>query len=313
MLSRRHLRIKVFQALYAYEQDPEKGLVTAEKNLRKSIDDIYALYLYELNALRLMRAMAKDRIEINRNKKLATEEDLNPNLRFVENQFLSWLDESAVFADQRQKWGVKFGDAKELLRSVFRAFLEDERYLEYMSAPESNLTADKSIVKYLYGKHITTLDSLQQWYEERSMHWADDIDAAQAMAAKTITSFNEKHHPHTSLQNLLKSDDDMDFALELFRKCATQSQKLEESILAQAEHWEGDRIAPVDLILMKMGLAELIHFNQIPVKVTLNEYIELAKQYSTRKSGQFINGILDKLRIQLTESGEIRKIGRGLL
>ncbi len=313
MLTRRHLRIKVFQAIYAYQYGSAKSLLSAEKHMQKSIDDIYRLYLYELSTLILVHRFAKERIEINRQKKLATKEDINPNTRFVENIFLTWLSSNLSFQKDVQDFNISFGDDKEIIRSLYRAFLEDERYQLYMESEENSLAEDKKIIKYLYGAYIVENETLQQVYEDHNMFWSDDLDAAQAMAAKTITSFDASKNEQSKLQRLIKNQDDLDFAHKLFRTAINDNEKLEERILAKAQHWEGDRIAVVDNIFLKMGLAELITFNQIPVKVTLNEYIELAKQYSTKKSGQFINGILDKLKTEMMESGEVRKIGRGLL
>lgn len=313
MLTRRHLRIKVFQALYAYDCDPERGLIKAEKQLRQSIEDINRLYLFDLAALLLIHRYAKERIEISRQKKLPSAEDLNPNLRFAENRFLQWLETNEKFKKDVEEQHIKFGDEKDLIRNIFRSFMEDERYQLYMEASENNLKEDRKIVKYLYGAYLVENDSLHEVYEERNMFWSDDLDAAQSMVVKTITSFDEERSNSNDLVPLIKNLDDLDFALKLFRVCVNEGSKFEERILKKAEHWEGDRIAVIDQLLMKMAIAELVTFNQIPVKVTLNEYIELAKQYSTKKSGQFVNGILDKLQMEMTKSGEIRKIGRGLL
>lgn len=313
MLTRRHLRIKVFQALYAYDYDPERGLVKAEKQLRKSIDDIFRLYLYDLAALLLIHRYAKERIELNRKKKLPSKEDLNPNLRFANNRFLNWLESNEKFKAEIEAHHVKFGDDKDLIRNIFRDFLEDERFQLYLEAENNDLKEDRKIVKYLYGAYLVENESLHEVYEQRNMFWSDDLDAAQSMVVKTITSFDEKREHINDLVPLIKNRDDLDFALKLFRVCVNEGSGFEKRILEKAEHWEGDRIAVIDQLLMKMALAELVTFNQIPVKVTLNEYIELAKQYSTKRSGQFVNGILDKLQLEMTESGEIRKIGRGLL
>ncbi|MGB0176881.1 MAG: transcription antitermination factor NusB, partial [Owenweeksia sp.] len=156
-------------------------------------------------------------------------------------------------------------------------------------------------------------ETIHQLYEDRNMHWADDLDAAQMMVAKTLKSYSEEQDETTSLPELLKDDSDIEFARTLYRTSIKNSESYGEMIHEKANNWEMDRIAVVDVILMKMALAELVSFNEIPVKVTLNEYIELSKEYSTPKSGNFINGILDKLKNELTEAGDIRKIGRGLL
>ncbi len=312
MLTRRHLRIKVFQALYAMQYD-EKGMAPAEKQLKKSVDDIYRLYLFDLAALVMIHRFAKERIELNKQKKLPNEEDLNPKMNFASNQFLKWLSGNLSFQKAIQDHHIKFGDEKEILRTVFKTLLEDERYLEYQALNDPDLKEDRKFIKYLYGTYLVNNDSLHDHYEELNMYWSDDLDAAQAMVAKTITAFDESKNEQSSLVRLIKNQDDLDFAITLFRETIKGGAAFEKDILAKAQNWEGDRIASIDSLLMKMALAELISFNQIPVKVTLNEYIELAKQYSTKRSGQFVNGILDKLQQEWQEQGKFKKIGRGLL
>lgn len=313
MLTRRHLRIKVFQALYAMQYDEERGVGLAEKQLRKSIDDIYRLYLFDLAAMVMIYRFAKERMELNRQKKLPTEEDLNPKLNFVNNRFLVWLSSNLTFQKAIQDHVISFGDEKEILRSIFKSLLEDERYQEYLELENPDLQEDRKFVKYLYGAFLVENETLHEHYEELNMYWSDDLDAAQAMATKTITAFDEKKDEQSPLIRLIKNSDDLDFAVKLFKETLRKGKDFEKDILAKAEHWEGDRIANVDSLLMKMALAELVSFNQIPVKVTLNEYIDLAKQYSTNRSGQFVNGILDKLQIEWQKEGKFKKIGRGLL
>ncbi len=314
MLSRRHIRIKVLQALYEYFQGKEsRGIASGEKNLVQSIHGIYKLYLYELKTLMDMHRAAEDEVEHRRNKKLQTEEDRNPNLRFVNNRFLVWLGNNRQFSKLVEKHKVSWGDDRELIRKVFKEFQKSEEYREYMSAEENSLEADKRIVKILYGKYVVHNETLHQLYEDRNMHWADDLDAAQMMVTKTLKSYKEEHDEDSDLPDLLKDDSDVEFAETLYRTSIKRSEEYGKMIHEKANNWEMDRIALVDIILMKMALAELVSFNEIPVKVSLNEYIELSKEYSTPKSGNFINGILDKLKNEMTEAGEIRKIGRGLL
>ena len=313
MLSRRHIRIKVLHALYSYFQNSNNTLAAGEKNLRKSISDIFRLYLYELKALVEIKRIAEEKIERKKRKRLPTREDLNPNLRFVENSFIEWLENHEKFGQLLEDHHVSFQDDREILRGIFNKLEEDEEYIEYMNRPEGGIEHDKRIIKVLYGRYITENELLHQFYEERSLHWADDLDAAQMMVVRTLKNFNEDSTSYSPLPKLLKDQDDLDFGLELFRKTINKSNSFEERIQEKAKNWETDRIALVDFILMKMALAELITFSEIPMKVTLNEYIELGKEYSTPRSSNFINGVLDKLREEMLENGEIRKIGRGLL
>lgn len=313
MLSRRHIRIKVLQALYSFNHDSDKGLSAGERKLHKSIEDIYRLYLYELKILKLLHEFAQERLELKKQKKLPTHEDLNPKANFANNRFLNWLGQNTQLQSQWEKHLVNFGESKEVVRKIFKELLENEQYLNYLNEEAPTLADDKRLVKEVYGHLIIENETLHQVYEDYNLHWADDLDVAQMLVTKTLKSFNEQADETTALPSLLKDQDDMDFALKLFRKTINHNGQLEPIIKEKAKNWETERIAMVDYLLIKMGLTEMKEFPQIPVKVTINEYIEIAKEYSTPKSGNFINGILDKIKDEMLESGEIRKIGRGLL
>lgn len=314
MLSRRHIRIKVLQALYAFSNNEERDLIKGEKRLRNSIQEIYTLYLYELRALMEINWYANELLEIKKQKKLPTQADLNPNRKFAENKFFKWLEGHEQLNKLWSDHNVRFGDDKEVLRKIFKRFSEeDEQFQLYLEMPGDDMHADKKLVKHIYGTYLTQSETLHQIYEEKSMHWADDLDAAQMMVTKTIKRFDAQSNETSRLPELLKDQEDMDFALKLYRKVIQEDEYYENKIRDKAQNWDTERIAVVDIILMKMAMAELVTFQQIPVKVTLNEYIELSKEYSTVKSGHFINGILDKIKDEMQTDGSIRKIGRGLL
>lgn len=301
------------QALYEYLQQEDSDMAKSEKKLSSSIHDIYELYLFELKALTLVREFAEEQIEVKRSKKLPSKEDLNPNMRFVNNRFLTWLATSDVLAKELETNHIKWGDERDYIKSVWREFQKTDEYLEYMAAPENELKDDVKLVKQLYGIGFTHDERFHQFYEERTLHWADDLDAAQMLVVKTFRKFNAQSTSSSPLIPLLKSKDDMDFAMKLFRKTVLNLDKLDKRIEDKAKNWELERIALMDTILLKMGITEMIEFKDIPVKVTLNEYIDLSKEYSSPKSGNFVNGILDKVRGEMQGEGEIRKIGRGLL
>lgn len=314
MLSRRHIRIKVLQALYSYLQNESATVTQGEKNLRKSIEDIYRLYLFELRALEELHTLAQEKIDRNKKKKLPTEEDLNPVPHFVENRFLGWLTNHTEYHRLLEKHHVAFHDNRDIIKGIFKEIEVSNIYQQYLQERKKPSPAeDKRLVKWIYGTYLVTNESLHQFYEEQSLHWADDLDAAQMMVAKTIKSFSEDTTPEKPLVSLYKDISDLQFGLELFRKTIINDDEYSTLIKEKALNWESERIAVVDAILLKMALAELVVFQEIPIKVTLNEYIELSKEYSTPKSGNFINGILDKLQEEMKAEGKIKKIGRGLL
>ncbi|AEV31877.1 transcription antitermination factor NusB [Owenweeksia hongkongensis] len=313
MLSRRHIRIKVLQALYEYFQNEGTEMTRGNKRLMESIHGIYDLYLFELKALSDLLRIAEDEIDRRKNKRLPTADDLNPSTRFVDNMFLNWLKSNVNFNKQIELNHVSWGENRDALRNIYKQMEASEEYAEYIALPENSIEADKKFIKWVYGTYIVNSDLVHQLYEDKNMHWADDLDAAQMMVAKTIKRFSAEMDEFTALPKLIKDSDDLSFAETLYKKCIANSEAYEELIHEKAVNWEMDRIALIDIILMKQAIAELTNFKEIPIKVTFNEYIELSKEYSTPKSGNFINGILDKLKTDLVDKGDIRKIGRGLL
>ncbi|WP_417608703.1 transcription antitermination factor NusB [Owenweeksia hongkongensis] len=313
MLSRRHIRIKVLQALYEYFQNEGTEMTRGNKRLMESIHGIYDLYLFELKALSDLLRIAEDEIDRRKNKRLPTADDLNPSTLFVDNLFLNWLKSNVNFNKQIELNHVSWGENREALRNIYKQMEASEEYAEYIALPENSIEADKKFIKWVYGTYIVNSDLVHQLYEDKNMHWADDLDAAQMMVAKTIKRFSAEMDEFTALPKLIKDSDDLSFAETLYKKCIANSEAYEELIHEKAVNWEMDRIALIDIILMKQAIAELTNFKEIPIKVTFNEYIELSKEYSTPKSGNFINGILDKLKTDLVDKGDIRKIGRGLL
>lgn len=314
MLNRRHLRIKIMHALYAFEQSKSNNISRAEKELFHSIQKMYEMYLYLMLIMIEIRDAAEVRIEEGKKKRLATEEDLNPNMRFVENKLLAQLANNRALKALSEQHKVNWMGEGELIRRFLRFLLETEEYKSYMSAEESNYEADQEVILRLFKRHLINHESFQYFFEERSIFWVDDLDIVASMALKTFKSFNENSDEFTPILPLWKEpEDEQNFVKTLFRKTIVQSKEHEELIKKYTENWEIERIAVMDIILMKMALTEAKEFNQIPTKVTLNEYIEISKYYSTPKSNTFINGVLDKLFTEMTEEGTIKKVGRGLI
>lgn len=314
MLNRRHLRIKILQAIYAFEQSKDNNISRAEKELFHSIQKMYDMYLFLMLIMMEVRGVAEDKIEEGKKKRLPTEEDINPNMRFVDNKLLKQLDENKALQAMAEKSKVNWMGEGELIRRIYRTLIETEEYKNYMSADENDYDADKEIIIRLFKRHLINHESLQYFFEEKSIFWIDDLDIVASMAIKTFKSFTSESDEFTPLLPLWKEpEDEKQFVKVLFRKTLVQSDEHMVLIKAATDNWEIERIALMDVILMKMALSEAREFKQIPMKVTLNEYIEISKYYSTPKSNTFINGILDKLFSEMTEEGTIKKIGRGLI
>lgn len=315
MLNRRHLRVKVLQALYIFFINGGRDIKEVEKEMFQSIDRIYDLYLYMLCLIVEIRDMANSRIKESLKKKLPTEEDLNPNTKFVDNLVIAQIAQNLPFQKIIEEKKINWQQEQELVSKIFKHVRETALYKSYMRNPVSEYSTDKQFIGQLFMQHIAEFELLHDTLEEKSIYWLDDLTLVCINVAKTLQSFRQNNSNKLSmLFSLYKNEiDDRKFVKELLTKTVENNKEYEALIAEKTKNWELDRIAVVDVILMKMALCEFEHFKTIPVKVSLNEYIELSKSYSTPKSKIFINGVLDKLAADMKHSGKIAKTGRGLI
>ncbi len=315
MLNRRYLRIKAMQALYGFFQAEDGDMPRGERELMRSIDKTYELYIYLLLMFEELVRVASARIDIGKEKHLPTSEELNPNLRFVNNRLMAQLAGHQKLRREREirKLTLQHDDEMQLVRNLWATIRNSEEYKAYMASEEDSYAKDQEFVVDIFKKYFADDDNMEQFLEERNMHWPGDMNMAVAPAIiRTLESGTETREPQ--LAPLFKDpEEDKQFIIDLFRKTIVDNELCEKLISEKTKNWEVDRIAVMDVILMKMAIAELIHFTSIPVKVTLNEYIEISKTYSTPKSKQFINGILDKLVADFRRDGTMQKTGRGLM
>lgn len=313
MLSRRHIRIKVLQALYGYTQADDYDARSVETNLRTSIERIYDLYLYELRLLHELRLAADYYLDLALNKKLPTAKDLDPNRKFVNNRFFHFIGESDEFIKACEDRHINWSEDQNIIRSLFQQIRGSELFQDYMENGEDSWEDDKRFIRKMYDAFIIWNEDFHQIYEDKNLHWADDLDAAQMMVEKTLRKAGQKAGSSKRLVKLYKDEEDQAFGPRLFLKVTQSMDDSLKRISEKARNWEMDRIAALDILLMQMAIAEFRYFDTVPLKVTMNEYIELSKFYSTPKSGMFVNGVLDKVLADLNKEGLIRKIGRGLL
>lgn len=314
MLNRRHLRIKVLQSLYAYFQSEDKDYTLAERELFEAIDRIYDLYIYLMLTFAEVKLQAERRIEENKKKIRPKEEDLNPNLKFVSNRIIDQLErsESLRRASEDAKINWLGDENQEMFRKMFLTIRDSETYFEHMENGAEGYEEDRAFAIDLFKNEIANLNLLYNFFEEKSIHWLDDIDLACSMVIKTIKGFEADDNEVEIMPLYKDKEDEQEFVRSLFGETIRQNEENEALIDELTSNWELDRIARMDVLLMKMAIAELKVFKSIPTKVTLNEYIEISKFYSTPKSNGFINGILDKAIARLEKDGVIVKIGRGL-
>jgi len=305
------------QALYAFFQSEDNELPAAEKQLIRSIDRIYELYIWQLAFLVNLFEYFRQRTDEAKQKFLPTEQDLHPSTRFIDNRLIAQLVENVDFKNQCKRFKTNWADEREMFRLFYNEIREGSDYINYMQADKCTYDDDRKILIKLIRSHFFPSDLLQGYFEEKSIHWVDDFDTAMLMVMKTLNSFTGKQDENFLLPHLYENEeseqDDLNFARDLFRKTIIHSNAYAEIIAQKAKNWDLERIALLDIIMMKMAISELLQFPSIPVKVTLNEYIEISKQYSTPKSKVFINGLLDKLSHDFKEEGKIRKTGRGLI
>jgi transcription antitermination protein NusB len=316
MINRRHLRIKVLQALYAYLQDENPDYVKHEKLLLQNVERMFDLYVYLLLTFNEMKLIAENKIEEAKNKLQPTREDLNPNMKFVNNRIFSIIDELPELRRESQNRKVNWNTdiKREIFRKTFNQAKESECYVLYMNAEEDSFDADKAFAIAFFKENIANSPFLLTYFEEENIHWLDDIDLMCAMVIKTIKAFKEEEDAQNKLLNFYTDDkEEIDFMKSLFRKSIQDYDDNLVMIDELAKNWEIDRIAKMDLLLMSMSITEMKAFPTIPLNVSLNEYIEISKYYSTPKSNTFINGILDKAIARLQQDGKVNKEGRGLV
>ncbi len=318
MLSRRHLRVKVLQALYAYFQSGGEGLDRGEKQLLLSINKLYELFIHQLSFLHEVNRFAAQRIEENKKKHFPTSDDLNPSLRFVNNRALAKLVENVDFQKKEKLFKVNWGQEQELVRRFYNLLRESDFYAKYLASAKDTFESDKKFMTALAEQVFAEFDLLQSYYEEKSIFYVDDYHLVSYLISRFFKHMEPNFGPDSKLPEIYRTADDevnedLDFVKKLFRETIMNSSDYEQIIASTTPNWEKERIAVMDMIILKMALAELFYFKTIPVKVSLNEYIDISKYFSTARSKVFVNGILDKLIHEFKASGRILKEGRGLL
>mgnify|MGYP001432847698 CR=1 FL=1 len=312
MLNRRHIRVKVMQTIYAMHQSGSDNLEKQEKFLTASLENILDLYLIMLSTLTEIRKKEIEFIEISKKKHLATPEERNPNLRFINNPILIALEESnslSIAIEDRKinNWSINDDTILMLLQAVKQSDL----YSNYMDKKSVTFEEERFFIADLFSDVIAPNDKLYSYLEDFKLTWVDDIPVVNTEILKQLKKFSSDED--FRIAKLYKDVEDKDFASTLFRKTVLNEDKLAKEFIDKTPNWDIERIAELDTIILKMAICEFLNFPSIPLKVTINEYLELAKEYSTPKSSIFINGILDNLVKDLQANNKIKKVGRGLL
>ncbi len=309
MLNRRFLRIKVMQALYSFFQHEKADMAFFEKELFKSLDKIYELYFSILALLMDMHHVSMVVVDENKNKRLPNAADLNPNLKFVNNTLLVNLSKHTALKSQIEKRKISWQNDFDVVRRLFNEIRSSSTYESYLASGQQSFEEDRDFIISVITEFLSENEVLISLFEEKNIHWADDTFVAFNSVIRNLETFDGEFE----IQPLLKDEkDDLEFMSVLFKKTILYKGQFEELIDKHTKNWDIERIANMDMLLMEMALAEILYLPNIPVKASLNEYIDISKEYSTPNSKVFVNGVLDKIIADLKQENRIVKTGRGL-
>ena len=313
MISRRLLRIKALMILYAFNRREDNDLPKAEAELIFSIGKTYDLYHYILLLILELADIASGKIDMALQKKMPSSDDLNPNRRFIENGVVTQLRNNSDLRKYISEHKLSWANNSDIPRAMYNSMVEWDPFIAYMESGEKSFISDKKFIIRLVTEHFAVSDALLASFEELSIYWNDDMEYVSAMVEKTLRKFKAGAYENNFLMPLYKNEEDQEYAKILFRKTILRSEECSELIDRNTTNWEVERIALMDILVMKLAITEILEFPEIPVKVTLNEYIEIAKYYCTSKSSTFVNGILDKVVKEMRDNKLFRKTGRGLV
>lgn len=312
MLNRRHIRIKVLQAFYAFFQSNNEDVLKGEKELFHSIEKIYDLYVFILMLFPSLKRQALIQIEEAKRSEYLRQDIHILKTGFIDNQLVDIIEQSKVLQkiskDRKINWE---GDVEnDLTKKIFKEVYQTDYYKNLLQSESTSFNDDKDALVQLYKKEICNLEKLHHFFDEKSIYWQDDLDHVSSMILKTLKSITENQE----LEILpLWKEDEYEFTQNLFRKAVLQKEENDAVLQTYSKNWEKERLATMDSLLMNLAMTEALEFSSIPIKVTLNEYIEISKFYSTPKSNSFINGILDRIFEDYKKDGKLVKRGRGLI
>ena len=327
MLNRRFLRVKVLQEIYACHQSEETDLNKAEKHLLENVDNLYQLFVYQLSFWVEVKRFAERRIEENRNKNFPTYEDLNPNMKFVNNRVLNMLDNNKHLLALEESYKINWADHREdFIRGFYNRLREYPEYQAYMALSEDSFDNDRKFLLSIVDKYMAEENSeddentsfLSDFYSDRNLSFNSDYQIAVFLLWKFLNEMQNDFNENTKLPPVYKTqgnmpNEDREFVIKLFRKTMSDAESFKKIVENNISNWDYDRLALMDRILIFMAMTEFAQFRDIPVKVTINEYIEISKYYSTPDSRRFINGVLDKVSQIMKDEGLLVKTGRGLI
>lgn len=306
MINRELIRTKIVQLTYAYYQNGSKNIENAEKELLLSLSKAYDLYNYLLDLIVAITKEETQRIEqlSIRNRREGKEE---PSTKFIFNKFAVQLQENKALNSFNEDKNMSWNDDIDFVRNLCDKIEQSDTYKAYMDAPENDYEADREVWRKLYRQLIEDNDDLDQLLETKSLYWNDDKEVVDTFVLKTIKRFDPKEKGNQELLPEYKDEDDREFARKLFRATILNANEYQRYMSETSRNWDFSRLAYMDIVIMQIAIAELLNFPNIPVSVTINEYVDMAKRYSTPRSGGYINGMLDAIARHLVDTGKLLK------
>ncbi|MCQ2959665.1 MAG: transcription antitermination factor NusB [Bacteroidales bacterium] len=312
MIGRHLIRIKVLQTLYAYKKEENPDFKVFYKELEFSLKKSYEQYLTFLLILSELRSYAEFRISQIQERQIKDEAAWKRLEKFASNRVLKQLEDNPDFVSIITNEKLSIESYKVAFKEIFNTIVSSELYDEYLAA-EDSYAADKNFVRTILLNIVAETESLFDSFEENSIFWNDDVDNVVSMVEKTIKGFSETNENGGEILPMFADASTHDFGYTLFTKAVNQWNEINPYIEKSLKNWKMERVAEIDVIIMQLAITEMITFKEIPIPVSMNEYIELAKWYSTANSGQFVNGIMYKVAEELKNEGKIKKVGRGLI
>lgn len=307
MINRELIRLKVVQIVYAYYQNDGKNIDTAEKELFFSLSKAYDLYNYLLLLMVEINRIAVRAVETAQSRYERIHEGLPPSRKFIDNRFILQLEENKQLLDFRENQKKNWTDEEEFVRSLYKQIIESDYYNEYMASAESSYAEDRELWRKIYKNVIFNNVRLDSLLEDMSLYWNDDKYIVDTFVLKTIKRFEVENGAEQDLLPEFKDEEDREFAHRLFRNTLLNADYYRKLVSDNTKNWEFNRIALMDLVIMQIALAEILTFPNIPLNVSLNEYVDIAKIYSTPRSGLYVNGLLDAISKKLIQEGKLKK------
>ncbi len=314
MLNRRHIRIKVMQVLYAFNGSESDDFTKDQKFLLNSIDNMYSLYILLLSLMVEVREKAELQIDKDQKKHFASDEEKSPNRKFINNEVLLSIANNPAFLLKQDDLNVNNWKLDgEYVDIIYKELVSSSLYKEYISTKTSTFKEDRNFIVDFFKEIVAPNDKLYNYLEDKNLTWLDDLPIVNTTILKILKKTKQDSPDVHLTPKLYKDTEDKEYAINLFKKSLLNQGELKSVIGSKTKNWDADRIASLDTVLLTMALCEIEKFPSIPTKVTINEYLEIAKEYSTPKSSIFINGILDKIVKEHQAAGTLNKIGRGLM